>query len=56
VRECPEVCPLDGDTGTPDPGFRCLIAKGLAYATLRETAERLWDEGTGDEVRGTRDL
>jgi uncharacterized protein len=46
VRECPDRCPLDDDThfgdGAPEPGFRCWAQKALAYAILRETAERLW--------------
>jgi hypothetical protein len=56
VRECPEICPLDRDAATEEPGFRCLIAKGLTYAKLQETAERLWNAGNEDEVRGTHDL
>lgn len=53
VRECPDVCPLDGSAAAGGPGFRCLVSKGLAYATLQETAQRLWAERVGDEVRGT---
>jgi hypothetical protein len=56
VRECPDLCPLDGDDGASDPGFRCLMAKALTYATLRETAEKLWAEGVKDGVRGTEIL
>ena len=48
ARECPDRCPLDNDTrfgdGTLEPGFRCRAQKALAYAILRETAERLWSE------------
>jgi sulfatase maturation enzyme AslB (radical SAM superfamily) len=62
VRECPDRCPLDEDTrfgnGAPGPGFRCWAQKALAYAILRETAERLWSEKVmagkaGKRVYGT---
>ena len=46
VRECPDYCPLDQDDhpihDLSTPGFRCQVQKALAYATLRETAQRLW--------------
>lgn len=42
VRECPDRCPLDDDSGPSEPGFRCRMQKGLTYAVLRETADSLW--------------
>ena len=46
VRACPDYCPLEGNTrpdhGAAEPGFRCLAQKALAYAIIREAAERLW--------------
>jgi len=45
ARECPDYCPLDDASfgaDLPEPGFRCQVQKALTYATLRETAERLW--------------
>jgi len=61
VRGCPDRCPLDDDAslgdGAPEPGFRCRAQKALAYAILRETAERLWSEKVvgkaGKRVYGT---
>jgi len=53
VRECPDRCPLDGKDDAPEPGFRCRVQKGLAYATLRETAERLWSARAREKVYGT---
>ena len=51
ARECPDRCPLNDDGDAPGPGFRCLVQKSLAYATLRETAEQLW--AAREKVRGT---
>ncbi len=46
ARECPDCCPLDKNAHPGSvsvvPGFRCRAQKALAYASLRETAERLW--------------
>lgn len=59
ARQCPDVCPLDGSLGHSsweEPGFRCLVQKAVASATLQETAARLWAEATrrGDgRPRGT---
>ena len=45
ARECPDLCPLDGDvyhsSSPPGLGFRCRVQKALAYAILQETADGL---------------
>lgn len=53
ARECPDRCPLNGDGDAAGPGFRCRVQKALAYAILRETAERLWSVRGGEKVCGT---
>jgi len=64
VRECPDRCPLDtaphpnplpvGAREHTPPSFRCLMQKALAYAILRETADRLWAAGiSAGAARGT---
>jgi len=59
VRECPDLCPLDGDVrqnrNVWKPGFRCHAQKALAHAILREAADRLWAdalEGRKEAERG----
>ena len=51
ARECPDRCPLNSNTDASELGFRCLVQKSLAYAALRETAERLW--AAREKVHGT---
>lgn len=53
ARECPNCCPLNDESCVPEPGFRCLVQKSLAYATLRETAEQVWAARAGEKLRGT---
>lgn len=58
VRTCPDHCPLEGDAhangGAPEPGFRCQMQKTLAYAIIREIAERLCSaRARASEARGT---
>lgn len=56
ARECPDLCPLDdgacpgGDP--PSPGFRCRVQKALAWATLQETAGRLWEAALAEKAGG----
>lgn len=45
VRGCPDLCSLD-DPESPVGSFRCRVQKAMAYATLREAAERLWSAKT----------
>jgi len=43
-----------GGEGEAPPSFRCLMQKALAYAILRETADRLWAAGkSAGAARGT---
>jgi uncharacterized protein len=56
VRGCPDHCPLDGHAG-PDaegPAFRCRVQKALAYACVREAAEKLWAAGPRVKADGNR--
>jgi uncharacterized protein len=54
ARECPDLCPLEEDVCASDDawgvGFRCRLQKGLTYATLQETAERLWAAALAQEA------
>lgn len=55
ARECPDHCPLDDACFSHDsaePGFRCRVQKALTYATLRETAERLWSAVLASKAAG----
>ncbi len=44
--ECPEICPLNGDTPSenrsPSTAFRCQVQKALTAAILQEAADSLW--------------
>ncbi len=62
VRECPDFCSLSDDAhpheNATEPSFRCRVQRTLAYAMLRESANRLiaamrTEQAGGETVNGT---